>query len=136
VFLVAFALLIGYFHGTEYRDLVQREYYEGLLPALDYARSSTAGAICVDNTKILQPEIFVMFSEKAAPSVESDKIVYIDPSSQFREARSVGRYFFGSENCPPGVAVTYVLTSRERPPIGGKAFTARRFGGFEVFVPR
>jgi len=136
VFMVAFALFTGYSHGTEYRELVQQQYYEGLLPALDYARSSTAGPICVNNTKILQPEIFVLLSEKAAPSVEPDKIVYIDPSSQFREARSVGRYFFGSENCPLGAAATYVLTFKERPPVGGKAFTAKRFEGFEVFVPK
>jgi len=137
VFLAAFALFMGYSQGTEYRDLAQREYYEGLLPALNYASSSTTGPICVDNTKIIQPEIFVMFSEKAAPSVGPDKIVYADPSSQFRQARSVGRYFFGSENCSPGVPVTYVLTARESPPGSGRAFTTRMFEGFfKVLVPR
>jgi len=143
VFLSALVLLLagfGWFtshsHSIDYRRTMQREYREGLLPALDYARTSTDGSICVDSTKILQPEIFVMFSEKMAPSVGPGMATFADPNAQYLKAISVGRYFFGPANCPPFPSAAYVLFYNERPPIGGSAFKAQRFGLFKVLVPR
>jgi hypothetical protein len=136
VFLAAFGWFTVYSHSIEYRETIQREYREGLLPALDYARTSTTGPICVDSTKILQPEIFVMFSEKMAPSVGPGMTVFADPNAQFLKARSVGRYFFGPENCPPHQPAAYVMFYNEPPPVGGSAFATRRFGFYKALVPR
>jgi len=136
LFLAAFGMFTGYMHSTAYRDLVQREYREGLLPALDYARSSTTGPICVISNKILQPEVFVLFSEKMAPSVGPAKVVFADPAAQFQKARSVGRYFFDSEDCPAYPSATYVMFYNEPPPVGASAFTTQRFALFKVLVPK
>ncbi len=135
-FLAGFALFTAYYHGSEYRELVRGEYQEGLLPALEHARSSTTGPVCITDAKILEPYIFVQFAEKVAPSVGPGQLVYVDPGAQFRKVRSVGRYFFGFENCPSAEAATYVLAFTERPPVGGGAFTITRFDGFKVLVPK
>lgn len=135
-FIIAFGWFSAYYHSAAYRERARQEYYAGLLPALDYARRSTAGPICVSNAKVVQPEIFVLFSEKMDPSVGPNKVVYADPGAQFRIARSVGRYFFSDENCPAGRTATYVLSIRERPPIGAEAFVISVFDDFKVLVPK
>ena len=137
VFLTAFALFTGYFHGTEYREVAQREYYEGLLPALDYACSSTSGPICVDNTKIIQPEIFVMFSEKADASVAPDKVVYADFELTVPAGQVCWKILLRVRELPAGRRGQLRPDLQRAAPVPGRNFTTRMFEGFfKVLVPR
>lgn len=135
-FLAAFVAFTTYYHGPDYKQLADREYFTGLLSALDYARTTNANPICVTRPKINEPYIFALFSEKMAPSVGPDKIVYANADAQFREVSSVGRYFFGLENCPGNSSATYILFFNEPPPAAGKTFSVRQFGLFKVYLPK
>ncbi len=135
-FLAGFVAFTAYYHGPAYKELADREYFTGLLSALDYARTSTNSAICVTRPKINEPYIFALFSEEMAPSVAPNQIVYADPQAQYREVTSVGRYFFGLENCPSEPSTAYILFFNEPPPAGGRTFAVRQFGLFKVYLPR
>ena len=135
-FLAGLVLFTAYYHGPAYKQQADREYFAGLLSALGYARSSSANPICVSRPKINEPYIFALFSEQMALSVSPDKIVYMDPEAQYREVSSVGRYFFGLENCPSDSPNTYILFFNESPPMAGKVFTVRQFDLFKVYVPK
>lgn len=135
-FILGFIAFTSYYHGPDYKQLADREYFSGLLPALDYARTSTSQPICVSRPKINEPYIFALFSEQMAPAVSPDKIVYADPNAQFREVTSVGRYYFGLENCPADPSPAYILFFNEPPPAAGKTFTIRQFGLFKVYLPK
>jgi hypothetical protein len=135
-FLAGFILFTDYYHGPVYKQQADREYFTGLLSALDYARTSSSNAICVSRPKINEPYIFALFSEQMAPSVSPDKIVYVNSAAQYREVSSVGRYFFGLQNCPSDKPSTYVLFFNEPPPTAGKAFTVRQFGLYKVYLPK
>lgn len=133
-FLAGFVLFTDYYHGPAYKQQADREYFTGLLSALDYARTSSGNPICVSRPKINEPYIFALFSEQMAPSVSPEEIVYVNPEAQYREVSSVGRYFFGLENCPPDSPNTYVLFFNELPPRAGRAFTVRQFDLFKVYI--
>jgi hypothetical protein len=136
LFLAVFLSFTLYYHSPDSIAQAQRDYHAGLLSALDYARTSTSGPICVIDDKIIMPYIFVLFSEKMAPDVGPDKIIYADPTSQYRDVTSVGRYFFGTDYCPAYPLPTYVMSFSERSPLGAnKTFETTRFGLFKVLVP-
>jgi hypothetical protein len=136
LFLAAFLSFTLYYHSPDSIAQVQRDYHADFLPALDYARTSTSGPICVIDDKIVMPYIFVLFSEKMAPDVGPDKIIYADSTSQYRNVTSVGRYFFGPDYCPASLSTTYVMLFNEQAPVRLKAFEMTRFGLYKVLVPR
>jgi 4-amino-4-deoxy-L-arabinose transferase-like glycosyltransferase len=135
-FLAAFAWFTAYYHGAAYKEQADREYFTGLLSALNYAKSSSGGPICVTTPKIIMPYVFSLFAEQMSPSVSPDKIVYAEPDAQFRHVASVGRYYFGPENCPAGIGVTYVAFFNEPPPFPRSQLTMRQFGTFKVYLSR
>ena len=136
LFLAVFLAFTLYYHSPDSIAQAQREYHAGLLSALDYARTSTSGPICVVDDKIIMPYIFVLFSEKMTPDVGPDKIIYADPTAQYRDVTSVGRYFFGTDHCPASPLPTYVMSFSEHSPLGAnKTFETTRFGFFKVLVP-
>ena len=135
-FLAGFVLFTIYYHGAAYRQQADREYFTGLLPALNYARDSSASPICIPTSKVNMPYVFSMFAEQVSPAVGPDKIIYVEQQAQFRHVISVGRYYFGPENCPGVPPVSYILFFNEPPPTGGKAFTVRQFDLFKVYLPK
>ncbi len=136
IFLVAFTVFTGYYHGPEYKAQVDRKNYTGLLSAIDYAKTSTGAPICISSPVLNHPYIYVLFSEQMDPSVGPEKIKYINPQAQFRQVSSVGRYFFGLENCPVETNVTYIHFFNDPPPAQPRSFTIRRFGLFTVFLSK
>ncbi len=135
-FLAGFVWFTIYYHGPAYRQQADREYFTGFLPALTYARDSSPDPICVTTAKVNMPYIFSMFEEEVSPAVGPDRVVYAEAVAQFRHVNSVGRYFFGPQNCPTATPATYVLFFNEPPPTGAKAFNVRQFGLFKVYLPR
>ena len=64
------AAFVGFtrdYHGAEYRQRASEGFFDGLLPALDYARQLTGGPICVTDS-VNMPYIFVLFAEQTPPS--------------------------------------------------------------------
>lgn len=136
LFLAGFLSFTYYYHNSDYKNQADRWYFTGLLSALNYAKDSNSGAICVTTNKINMPYIFVLFSEKMDSSVGPNKVLYIDSQSQFRSAKSVGRYMFGLENCPVNFKTTYVLFFTESLPIASNKFKVRSFGLYTVYTPK
>ena len=136
LFLAGFLSFTYYYHNSDYKNQADRWYFTGLLSALNYAKDSNSGAICVTTNKINMPYIFVLFSEKMDSSVGPNKVLYIDPQSQFRIAKSVGRYTFGLENCLVNLKTTYVLFFTESFPITSNSFEVRDFGLYTVYTPK
>jgi hypothetical protein len=136
VFLAGFLSFTYYYHSSDYKSTADRWYFTGLLSALHYAKGSNNDTICVTTNKINMPYIFVLFSEKMDPSVGPNKVIYVDPYSQFRTAKSVGRYIFGLENCPIDSKTTYVLFFTESFPVSSKDFEVRNFGLYSVYAPK
>ncbi len=138
--LVLLALTIGFvaftrvYHGAEYRSQADGAYFTNFLPALDFARQSTSGPICVTN-HVNMAYIFVLFSEKMKPADYLSTIQYDDPASGFRHVLRLGRYTFGLENCPDSPAPVYILSDDEGLPQAAGSFTSRHFGRFQVLIP-
>jgi len=132
----AFLIFTFYYHGSDYKAQADRKYFTGLLSALNYAKDSNSGTICVTTNKIIMPYIFVLFSEKMDSSVGPNKVIYVDPQSQFRNAKSVGRYTFGLENCSIDLKTSYVLFFTESFPGRSNNFEVRNFGLYTVYTPK
>jgi hypothetical protein len=130
--LVGFAFFTRDYHGQQYRSKANAEFFNGLLPALDFARQEGDQPICVTKD-VNMPYIYVLFSEKMNPRDYRHHIDYIEPRGRFREVRSLGRYTFGVQNCPNDVRTIYVLAG-ERPP-GDIHYKINNFGNFHVYSP-
>ncbi|MEI7845821.1 MAG: glycosyltransferase family 39 protein [Chloroflexota bacterium] len=138
--LAVIALLIGFslftrdYHGPIYRQDIDKEFYAGLVPAIDFARKSS-GPICVTNQKIYMPYIFVLFSEQTPPLEYLKQVTYVDPNEPLREVRSMGRYTFGTQNCNPAPGLSYILFEKEKIPVNGE-YKKKIFGNYIVYTPQ
>jgi len=134
VLLLVFAFFTRDYHGPDYRQQIGHEFYEGLVPAIDFARQTGPGPLCVTNDKVYMPYIFALFSEQTPPAVFLKDVVYVDPTQPLREVRSFGRYTFGLENCQDRPGTAYVLFDNEKFPYKG-VYHKKSFGYYIVYYP-
>jgi 4-amino-4-deoxy-L-arabinose transferase-like glycosyltransferase len=134
VLLAVFVLFTRDYHGPVYRQEIGKEFYDGLLPALDFARQS-GGPVCVTDYKVYMPYIFVLFVEKMPPAQYLKQVEYVDPGQPLREVRSLGRYTFGVANCAPDSRMSFILFNQERMPVKGD-YRKTTFGNYIVYTPK
>jgi hypothetical protein len=135
VLLAAFATFTAAYHGQSYRLQANVKFRPGLLPALQFARSSSANPLCVTD-RINMPYIFALFSEHDSPADFLRTVEYVDALAPFRQVVSYGRYIFGTQNCTNVASYTYVLTTEEIPPRLGNRYQYEFFDDFVVYFPR
>ena len=134
------ALLVGFaafnrdYHGQAYRQESSRDFFAGLLPAIEAARQAGSGPICVTNVEVAMPYIYALFVEQTAPANYLNNIEYVDASAPFRRVRSLGRYAFGLENCAQDPKTIYILKN-EVPPNSQIYYQVEQFGLFKVYQP-
>jgi len=133
--LVAFGLFTRDYHGPAYHEEIGREFYEGLVPAIEFARGVGSGPVCVTNTKIYMPYIFVLFNEPVPPAQFIQQVEYVDPTEPLREVRALGRYTFGLENCQAAAETSFILFENEKFPFKGD-YRKKAFGNYIVYSPR
>ncbi|MGI9044266.1 MAG: ArnT family glycosyltransferase [Gemmatimonadaceae bacterium] len=133
-FLAAFAFFTREFHGDRHRERAERAFFAGLLPAIEFARSSADDGeqICVSG-KVNMPYIFVLFSRQADPASYINTIDYLDPADSFRVVETMGRYSFGAANCRDEPGTVHVLLDGEMPP-DEPGHTVTSFGAFDVYA--
>jgi len=133
--LATFSIFTYNYHGDKYKIEAEKEFYTGLLPAIQFAQEDTNGPICITNYKVYMPYIFVLYTEKIPPAEFVNDVVYVGSASPLREARKLGRYTFGLENCGEDASSTYILFYKEK--IGHpKDYTKYWFNYFVVYTPK
>jgi hypothetical protein len=131
---VGFAAFAHSYFGEQYRSDMRNQFFWGILPALQAARSSGQGPICVTDS-INQPYIYVLAVEQTDPHVFLPTIVYDDPLAEIRTVRSMGRYSFGANRCPASADTIYVFQD-ERPPENNRPYLQQSFGLYTVYAPQ
>ena len=135
VLLIAFSSFTYAYHGKEYRREAGKEFYTGLLTALQYAQGQTDGPICITTKNIYMPYIFVLYTEKIPPSELATLIHYVEPISPLREVDRLGRYTFGLKNCADDPEIVYLLYFNERLE-HPKWYDKKDFGYFMLYSPK
>lgn len=97
--LVPFGFFVRDYFTTQ-SERIAVDFFDGLVPALEYAQSTTAEGdmICVSG-QINMPQVHTLFTEPRDPREYLRTVLYIDPTAQFRPVASYGRYTFGLERC-------------------------------------
>jgi 4-amino-4-deoxy-L-arabinose transferase-like glycosyltransferase len=132
-FAVGFILFTRDYHGTAYRQQIGREFFDGLLPALDFARSLDNQPICVTGA-VNQPYMYVLFLEKKNPAEFINLLEYNNPDAGFRTVRHYGRYSFGLSYCSRQSDMVYILSVDESlDTVSG--YTKKSFGNYIVYSP-
>jgi len=133
IFLVGFGFFTIAYHGSEYRTVADRDFFPGLLPAIDFASQQGGQSICITDI-VNEPYIFVMFSRHLDPAYYLQNITYANPRASSGQVQQLGRYSFGLNNCPQDPGTIYVL-SDETPPQNNIAYSLHRFDKFIVYIP-
>jgi hypothetical protein len=132
-FVVGFFFFTKAYHGAAYRQEIGVEFFDGLLPALDFARSMDNQPICVTGS-VNQPYMYVIFLEKKNPADFVNLLEYNVPDAGFRTVRHYGRYSFGARYCSPQPNTVYVFASGE-PLENASAYKTKTFGNYIVYYP-
>jgi hypothetical protein len=135
VLLVSFGVFHRQYHSDHYRTEANGAFFTGLLPAIAFARqaSDIHNPICVTGS-VNMPYIFVLFKERMNPADYVPNIKYLNPQAPFREVRTLGRYNFGVQYCPPDQKTIYILNG-EQPPYREINYRISNFGDYKVYVP-
>ena len=132
--LVGFAFFTRDYHGERQRELMGGPFYDGLLPALEFARQLSDNPICVTD-EVYMPYIYVLFVEKMDPADYLPTMVYLDPHSENRLVRRLGRYRFGQRNCTNHSDGTVYVLDIPEPLAHAELYRAWNFGNYRVYVP-
>jgi hypothetical protein len=135
ILLIAFSFFTYSYHGEAYRLNAGKEFYTGLLPAIQAAQKQTDGPICVTNYKVYMPYIFILYTERQPPQDYLSKLHYTEPVQPLREVDRFGRYTFGLENCGDDPKSAYVLFRNERPEHPGY-YKKIAFDYFTLYLPK
>jgi hypothetical protein len=130
----AFLAFTMAYHGEPYRRQIDSKFQKGLLPAIEFARGLTKGAICVTD-KINMPYIYALFVEHTSPAEFQSSVMYADGTTPMRQVASFGRYRFGVRNCGAGDDLIYVLRADEMTPRLGNRYSYEFFDNFVVYYP-
>jgi hypothetical protein len=133
-FVAGFILFNRDYHGIEYRQSIGKEFFDGLLPALEFARSMDDHPVCVTGM-VNQPYIYVLFVEKKNPADYINLLVYNKPDSSFRSVLSYGRYSFGLPFCSKQPDAVFILSSGESMD-NASAYETKAFGNYIVYYPK
>jgi len=134
IFLIGFAAFSYEYHGPKYQEQAKREFFDGLVPALDFARKAGDNPICVTDHANM-PYIFALFSDPMSPAEYLPTIEYSNPSAVFRPVRKLGRYTFGVDNCSRDPRTVFVVEN-ETPPRLSISYSAHRFSRYQVLIPQ
>lgn len=135
VLLIAFSMFTSAYHGEDYRLEAGKEFYTGLLPALQLAQEQTDGPICITNEKVYMPYIFVLYTEKTPPTEFIANVQYRDSDEPLREVDRLGRYTFGLQNCGDNPESAYILFRTERPD-RPRDYKRMPFDYFTLYLPK
>jgi len=133
-FVAGFILFTRDYHGVDYRQSIGEEFFDGLLPALEFSRSMDDHPICVTGS-VNQPYIYVLLLEKKNPAGYIHDLVYNQPDSSFRTVLSYGRYSFGLPSCAAQPDAVIILSSRESME-DASAYQTKTFGNYIVYYPK
>ena len=136
--LVSLLTLSGFFardYFTTQRDRIADVFFDGLLPALAYARSNTAedGKICV-TSEVNMPQIYVLFNSPSDADEYMHTVKYINPEGPFRAVSAYGRYTFGLGRCDFEHAQVVVAHRSEYAP--APLVKSQTFALFDVYTRR
>ncbi|MFN2300203.1 MAG: hypothetical protein ACK2UB_15265, partial [Anaerolineales bacterium] len=127
-FLAGFLLFNGAYHGSEFRLLIGKEFFHGLIPALEFARSFDHQPICVTDT-VNQPFVYVLFVEQWNPAA------YTAPADTGREKPLLmDRYAFGPASCPALPEMIYIVSADEEFSAPG-SYQEELFDNYIVYYP-
>jgi hypothetical protein len=134
--LVSLSILFGFFvhaYFTAQNDRIAIEFFDGLVPALEYAQDSTAedAKICVSG-EIVMPQVYTLFTEARDPREYARSVQYIDPTAPIGPVASYGRYTFGLERCNFAEAQAVVARQSER--VLEPFVRVKSFGLFDVYA--
>jgi hypothetical protein len=135
ILMLAFAAFNLAYHGAAYQQASSLKYRPGLMPAIHFASTMTDGPVCVTDEPG-QPYIYVLFSERLAPSTYLGNIAYAPSPDAERRVRSLSRYTFGKQACPLQPLPAYVLVNKEIPPQLGNRYDYEFFGNYVVYYPK
>ena len=135
--LCAAALLVacGFFvrdYVTVQHDRIAPGFFDGLVPALQYAQSKSSGNICVTGN-VNMPYIYALFTEQTDPNEFQRTVIYASQTSRTGFVASYGRYTFGLERCDYGAA-SVILARTGDNMAGGLLGTKTSFGEYDVIV--
>jgi hypothetical protein len=136
VTLTTLLVLFGIFtrdYFTVHRDKLAVQFFDGLLPALQYAQShaSATDNICLTE-QVQEPYIYALFSERTDPREYLRRVQYTDPTSSFRHVTAFGRYTIGLHRCAFDKVRFAIARDGEIVP---KTFSEDRvFGPFSVYT--
>jgi 4-amino-4-deoxy-L-arabinose transferase-like glycosyltransferase len=131
----AFVLFTRDYHGPQYASAADREFSQGLLPAISFASQSPGQPVCVTKS-VNMPYIYVLFSQRLDPRQYLPTLKYANPHGAFRQVTSLDRYSFGLDNCAQDSRTVYVLSrAGESPPASSATYPTAAFGEFTVFSP-
>lgn len=134
-------LVVGSFGGFvasyfgPYRSAAAPSFYASVGEAIVYATKQTDGEICITQSDVSHPYIFVLFYTKEDPRAFERTAVYENPGAEFEEVSSFGRYRFGLSRCADAAPVV-VATRAEAEKMDSSRFVARPFERFTVLTRR
>jgi hypothetical protein len=134
--LVGFAAFTFVYHGPQFRRQLDAAFFTGLMPALEFAGRAAPDQsvpICVTSQPNM-PYIFVLFVDPADPRAYLPTIVYSNPRAPIRTVEKLGRYSFGTQNCPEDARAVCVLHTGEAP-LGGETYETTTFDSYTVYTP-
>ena len=136
--LVSLLILSGFFardYFTTQRDRIAVAFFDGLLPALTYARNNSTddAQICVTD-KVNMPQIYALFEHPSDEPEYIRSVKYVNIEGPFRAVASYGRYTFGMQRCHLEETQTVVARGDEK--VGDPFVKFRSFESFDVYVRR
>ncbi len=132
---LGFIFFTASYHGEAYRVAADKKFRQGLVPAIQYATTTTQGEVCITD-EINSPYIYVLFAERPDPRAFLSSVQYIDPRASFREVKSFLQYTFGEQNCAVEEKPVYVLMAGEIPIRFAQRYDYRFFDNYVVFYPK
>jgi hypothetical protein len=128
-------VLFGFFvrdYFTTQREKLAVEFSDGLLSALQYARTNTrpSDGICI-TAQVNMPYIYALFSDHGDPREYLNSVQYAAAAAPFRQVVGYGRYTFGLDRCDMQRVRLIVARTDEKIP---EQFTEKKsFSSFRVY---
>jgi hypothetical protein len=138
--LIGFIFFIRAYFGLEYRTRASEAFNFGIIPAIQYATESRPQAlVCVtEQTKFAY--IYTLFVKRIPPSEYLDKMEWIlppqHPLDPSRSPRILGPFRFKLSDCIGDPNAVYILKLKESVPNTIMNFKSKKFGKYEVYLPK
>lgn len=147
-FLLAFVglLFVGFlffcrdYFGREYKALASEALNFGIIPAIQYAtETSPETSICItEQTKFVY--IYTLFVKRLHPTTYLGDIEWVlppeHPLDPSRFPRVLGQFRFRLADCINNQSAVYILKLKEAVPNSVLDYKIKRFGKYEVYLPK